>query len=243
MNEKPGTGTRRPLSRANAPGVQLTETHRRIRIVVVSNVALYRDGLAALLGRIGTLDVVATVGCPDEAAGYVRNSAADVVLIDLGAWNVGAAHKLLASAPTARVVVLAAPEGPEDVIALAEAGVLGYVTREQSLADVAEITESVARDEMACAPWIGTLLVKRVRALAADRPAPTDRLTPRETTVLALVTEGLSNRQIASRLHIELTTVKNHVHDILRKLGATTRAEAVALTAVGYGGADRRNGY
>jgi two-component system, NarL family, nitrate/nitrite response regulator NarL len=232
---------RRPLSRANASVAHPVEVQRRIRVVIVSNVALYRDGLAALLAKIGRLDLVATVGCPDEAAAYVRDGVVDVVLIDLGAWNVGAARKLLAAAPDARVVVLAAPEGPDDVIALAEAGVLGYVAREQSLADVAEITESAAREEMACAPWIGTLLVRRVQALAADRPAPTDRLTPRETTVLALVTEGLSNRQIASRLHIELTTVKNHVHDILRKLGAQTRAEAVALTALAYGGAHPRD--
>jgi two-component system, NarL family, nitrate/nitrite response regulator NarL len=241
MEEQSGIGTLRPRSRASVPAARAPENQIRIRVVIVSNVALYRDGLAALLGRIGKLDIVATVACPEEAAACVRDGAVDVVLMDLGAWNVGAAGKLLAAAPDARVVVLAAPEGAEDVIALAEAGVLGYVTREQSLADVADITESAARDEMACAPWIGTLLVRRVQALAADRPASTHRLTPRETTVLALVTDGLSNRQIAARLHIELTTVKNHVHDILRKLGAHTRAEAVALTALGYGAAHPRD--
>jgi DNA-binding NarL/FixJ family response regulator len=200
------------------------------RLVLVSDVVLYREGLAALLGRIDWLRVVASLPGPEEAASSVRDDAADVVLLDLGSRSVDAARKLLAAAPEARVVVLAAPEAADEVIALAEEGVLGYVTREESLEGLGAAIESAARDETACSPWIATLLVRRVQALAAGRPAATDPLTAREATVLELIAKGLSNREIGSRLHIELSTVKNHVHDILRKLGAHTRAEAVALS-------------
>jgi two-component system nitrate/nitrite response regulator NarL len=74
-----------------------------------------------------------------------------------------------------------------------------------------------------------------VQELAADRQDPSHRLTAREAGILQLIADGLSNREIASRLHIELTTVKNHVHNILEKLDAKTRAEAVALVGLGRG--------
>jgi DNA-binding NarL/FixJ family response regulator len=195
----------------------------------MSDVLLHREGLASLLGQIPALRVTDLVHGPAEAAACVRERNVDVVVVDLGAGNVASVQALLSSAPEARVVVLSAPQRPDDVITLAEAGVLGYVTREQSIAELGTTIESVASDEMACAPWIATLLIRRVQALAADRPVPVDRLTTREASVLELVAEGLSNREIASKLHIELTTVKNHVHNILEKLGARTRAEAVGL--------------
>jgi two-component system nitrate/nitrite response regulator NarL len=207
----------------------------RTRVAVVSNVRLYREGLSALLGRIGEFDLVASVAGPHEAAARVRDGNVDVVVLDVGTGNVAAARQLLAVAPGARVVVLAETEAPEDVIALAEAGVLGYVTRSSSLDQLEATIESVADNKMFCDPWIATVLVRRVQELAADRQDPSHRLTAREAGILQLIADGLSNREIASRLHIELTTVKNHVHNILEKLDAKTRAEAVALVGLGRG--------
>jgi DNA-binding NarL/FixJ family response regulator len=207
----------------------------RTRVAVVSDVRLYREGLSALLGRIGEFDLVGSATGPHEAAARVRDGNVDVVVLDVGTGNVAAARQLLAVAPGARVVVLAETEAPEDVIALAEAGVLGYVTRSSSLDQLEATIESVADNKMVCDPWIATVLVRRVQELAADRQDPSHRLTAREAGVLQLIADGLSNREIASRLHIELTTVKNHVHNILEKLGAKTRAEAVALVGLGRG--------
>jgi DNA-binding NarL/FixJ family response regulator len=138
------------------------------------------------------------------------------------------------------VVALAAPESEEDIIALAEAGVLGYVTRDESLDNLVTTIESVARDEMACSPWMATVLVRRVQALAAERPGPTQRLTAREAEILELIAQGLSNKEIAARLFIEVTTVKNHVHNILEKLGVSRREEAVACTRMSSQGAGGR---
>jgi two-component system nitrate/nitrite response regulator NarL len=203
---------------------------RRTRVAVASDVRLYREGLAVLLGRIGDFDVVASAAGPDEAAARVREGEIDVIVLDFGEANVAAARQLLSSTPDARVVVLGELERPDDVIALAEAGVLGFAKREaHSLVRLAQTIESVAREELVCDPQVATLLVRRVQALAANRPRPIDRLSAREVGVLHLLAEGLSNREIAAHLHIELTTVKNHVHNILEKLGARTRAEAVAL--------------
>jgi two-component system, NarL family, nitrate/nitrite response regulator NarL len=207
-----------------------TEQHT-IRVFIVSDVRLYREGLSALLGRMGHIAVVGAAGNPDEGAARVRDLQPDVVLLDAGAGrNVAAAHDIIGSTPNARVVALAAPEVEEDIIALAEAGVLGYVTRDESLDDLVMTIESVARDEMACSPWMATILVRRVQALAAERPRPTQRLTAREAEILDLIAKGLSNKEIGARLHIEVTTVKNHVHNILEKLGVSRREEAVART-------------
>jgi two-component system nitrate/nitrite response regulator NarL len=200
-----------------------------IRVFVVSDVRLYREGLSDLLGRIARISIVGTAGTTDAGLERVHDLQPDVVLFDLGAGrDLTVASDLLGRAPNARVVALAAPDSEEDVIALAEAGVLGYVTREQSFSDLVKTIESVARGEMVCPPWVATVLVRRVQALAADRPQPTHRLTPREEEILDLVGQGLSNKEIAARLYIEVTTVKNHVHNILEKLGVSRREEAVA---------------
>jgi two-component system nitrate/nitrite response regulator NarL len=239
MAEEIGIGGVDPRSRTNGSHavspvrVALPEpTRSRTRIVIVSDVLLHREALTALLDRLSGVTVVGVASGPDEAVSRLRDEAGDVALLALGHDNVEAARKLLAAAPDARVCVIGAPERPEHVIELAEAGVLGFLTREQSLSELSSTIESVSCSELACPPWIATLLVRRVQALAADRPGPTNRLTAREAAIVELIAEGLSNREIGERLHIELTTVKNHVHNILEKLGARTRAEAVALAGV-----------
>jgi DNA-binding NarL/FixJ family response regulator len=200
-----------------------------IRVVIVSDIRLYRESLSTLLGQFGHIAVVGVAGNAAEGIQLAAELQPDVVLLDIGvAGNAAAAHALREPAPHARTVVLATPQLEEDVIALAEAGVLGYVTRDESLHDLVSTIESVARDEMVCSPWMAMVLVRRVQALAAQRPKPLHRLTARETEILELVAEGLSNKEIAARLYIEVTTVKNHVHSILEKLGVTRRAEAVA---------------
>jgi DNA-binding NarL/FixJ family response regulator len=129
-----------------------------------------------------------------------------------------------------RVVALASSETEPDVIAYAEAGVSGFVTREESLADLVATILRAAAGDLVVSPQIAGTLLRRVTLLAAERPwrSPADSLTARELQVALLLDEGLSNQQIARRLQLELSTVKHHVHHILRKLGVARRSEAVA---------------
>lgn len=202
-----------------------------IRVVVASDIRLYREGLVESLEQSGSLGIVGVAGTPVETASTVRAGRADIVLLDLAMYGAIDVAQDLAS--ETKVVVLGVREVEDEVVTCAEAGVVGYVTRDASLRDLLEVVESVARGEMLCSPRIAALLNRRVAAVAGarrGRPAAA-RLTPRETEIVALMAEGLSNKQIAHRLSIEFATVKNHVHRILEKLEVEGRADAVARVA------------
>lgn len=202
-----------------------------IRVLIASDTRLYREGLLASLERAGSFDVVGTASDRAACLASVRALRPQVVLFDLA--MAGAAEALpetAAAASGTRVVVLGVREVESEVIACAEAGVSGYVTREASLEELVSVVESVARGEMLCSPRIAALLNRRVAAVAGARRGrlPTTRLTPREAEVVDLIADGLSNKQIARRLSIELATVKNHVHSILEKLEVERRTEVAA---------------
>lgn len=202
-----------------------------IRVLVASDVRLYREGLADSLRRGGRVEVVGTAADGGATMRCARELAPDVVLVDLAMvdWE-STVRGIVDSARDTGVVVLGVREIEDEVVACAEAGVAGYVTREASLEELVEVVESVARGESLLAPRIGALLLRRVAEAAGRSRAPTavGRLTPRELQVVGLIDEGLSNKQIAGRLSIELATVKNHVHSILEKLEVERRAEAAA---------------
>ncbi len=127
-------------------------------------------------------------------------------------------------------MALAVSEVESDVLAWAEAGVVGYVPREASLEDLVSTIEAVVRGELRCSPRIAATLFRRVTKLSANRRHTPQgiHLTPRELEILDLIDHGLSNKQIAGKLGIEVATVKNHVHNILEKLQVNRRGEAAA---------------
>ena len=204
-----------------------------IRVLVVAGVRFYRDGIAAALSADPRFDVVGSVADVPEAAAAFASLEPDVVLLDLaGADPAAQVSKLLEASPSARVVALGVTEAEEDVLPLAEAGVAGYLTRDGSVEDLLTTVESVAAGETICSPRMTATLLRRVALLARERGAHEpdhDRdLTSRERQIVALIDEGLSNKEIATRLRIELATVKNHVHNILEKLHVHRRGEAAA---------------
>lgn len=202
----------------------------RISVFVLSDVRFYREGLAEVLAATEQIAVLGTAAATDEGLQAAANFDPDVVLLDtVSVDGVATAQRLAQSMPRTKIVALAVPESEDDLILLVEAGVLGYVTREESLGEVVSAIISVVREQMVGSPKLRTLLVKRVRALAAElRPPVEATLTTRERQILDLIAQGLTNKRIANELQIEPATVKNHVHNILHKLGVATRAAAVA---------------
>ncbi|WP_428338562.1 LuxR C-terminal-related transcriptional regulator [Mycobacterium sp.] len=204
-----------------------------MRVIVVSSIRLYRDGLAHMLSQ---LDDVADVMTCEDTQGFLDSrqigSWAEtdplIVLLDMSVLSSSATARLIGRMmPTARIVALAVPETEPHVLACAEVGVVGYVTREGSMADLISVVRLAARGEARCSPVIVGGLLRRVAALSKDKDAHTmvRQLTSREMEIASHIAVGMSNRAIAARLSIELCTVKNHVHNILEKLGATRRGD------------------
>jgi two-component system, NarL family, nitrate/nitrite response regulator NarL len=202
-----------------------------IDVCIVAEVRLYREGLAQALKDADSLRVVTTAAPSPQLRNALAAQPHAVVLLDVaGTDGTRAALMLLAANPATRIVALGVTDREADIVACAEAGVAGYVTRDESIAELVATIQSVARDELNCSPQVAAALNRRVAALAAERrvTALQGRLSRREMEVVSLIDQGLSNREIAHRLCIELATAKNHVHNILEKLGVRRRTDAAA---------------
>ncbi|WP_236950302.1 response regulator transcription factor [Mycobacterium sp. MS1601] len=135
--------------------------------------------------------------------------------------------------PELRVIAIGASEADEsDILACAEAGVAGYHMRSDSLGDLIVLIHDVAAGISSCPPVVSAMLLRRLSSLAAQSKTSERELvlTAREIQILRMIEMGRSNRDIADDLDIAVHTVKNHVHNLLTKLGVSTRAEAAALS-------------
>jgi two-component system, NarL family, nitrate/nitrite response regulator NarL len=201
------------------------------RVLIIDDTRLYLEGLASILECDPRIAAVQTALDPDAALRCITASLPDVILLNTAmAGSDTILQVITKAAGQVPVVALSAKEAQEEVIAWAEAGVAGYLFRAESLATLVAVIQSVARGETLCPPRTTRMLLRHVAALASEqrfRPEVT-RLTPREWEILQLIDAGLSNKEIARRLCIEIRTVKNHVHSILKKLHVHRRSEAAA---------------
>jgi two-component system nitrate/nitrite response regulator NarL len=199
-----------------------------IRVFIVCDTRLYREGLAQILAGHAGIIVVGLAADTEEALPRLRELDPEVVLLDSALpGGTAALLQLREERPEAKIVALTLPETEEEVIQFAEAGVSGYVTRAASVDDLVATIRSVDRGELICSPRIAAAMLRRLSTVAAQSPPGQVRLTLREREIVQLIDAGFANKEIASRLHIQLSTVKNHVHNILEKLGVHRRADIV----------------
>lgn len=201
-----------------------------IRVLVVSDVRLYREGLSRLLAATGRVEVAAAVADVPEAVQSVRSLAPQVVVMHVVSHAGPAAVRQLAVEVTdAKIVVLALREVSAEIISYVRAGASGYLSLEGSTDDLVSTIEAVTRGEAHMSPRVAGALLRHLhpRCQNVDRSNPIP-LTRREVEVLAFLERGLTNRELARRLGISPATVKNHVHAILTKLDVSSRAEAAA---------------
>lgn len=202
-----------------------------IRVLIVADIRLYREGLADALARREALQVVGAAGSREGAIAALDECHPDVVLVDMAMLEGQAtARALLEHAPDLRVVVLAVPELERDVLNCAELGVSGLVPRDASLDELVATLECAAHGEVRCSPRMTATILRRLATLAAERGSARLEvlLTAREREVIELIDRGLSNKEIARRLGRSLPTIKQHVHNILEKLQVHRRGEAAA---------------
>lgn len=196
-----------------------------IRVLVVDDHPIVRDGLVAVLADEPDLTVVDAVSTAEEALEAAQALHPDVVLLDLelpGHDGVSAIPALVAGG--ARVLVLTAYGTDERVFGALQAGAAGYLLKGATASEIAEAIRSVHAGESALAPAVAARVVASVRPQHGRRS-----LSAREREVLGLLTEGLTTKEMARRLGITERTVKFHVHSLCAKLGAANRAQAVAL--------------
>jgi two-component system, NarL family, nitrate/nitrite response regulator NarL len=216
-------------SPAHEPMTKLRRIVPRIRVLFVSDVRLYREALAAWSQRRPIVRMVAAVGHRDAAVAVVREQRPDIALIDMRMPDgCDVARVMLLAMPELKLVGLGLAETEDNVLAYAGAGFAGYVPREAPLDDLVEILRGIARGEVRYSRSITAALLHRLAGAASAPVTGRMPLTPRETEIVRLIDDGLSNREIARRLAIEPATVKNHVHNLLEKLHVSRRGEAAA---------------
>ncbi len=207
------------------------DKQRPILVGVVSDVRLYREGIAESLSARDQFTVLGSAATLAGALALGEKLRGHILLLDVAmAEGLTIVRALSDTLPDLRTVGFALDEVEDDVVACAEAGIVGYVPRDASFDTLVEIMESASRDELVCSPRMASQLLRRLAVKPGSVGHPAEaRLTRREREVWQLLDGGLANKEIATELGIEVTTAKNHVHSLLTKLKVSSRAEAAAL--------------
>ena len=208
---------------------------RAVRIVVADDQTVVREGIAMLLGLLPGLEVVGAAADGEEAVRLVAEKAPDVVLMDLRmprCDGVEATRRIRTEYPGTQVVVLTTFADDESLFPALKAGARGYLTKDAGGDEIVRAVHSVLSGDAGLSPSIQRRLLERLSqpepAAAVATEAP-DGLTARETEVLVLIAEGLTNQEIARRLHVSTATVKTHISRILTKLALRDRVQLVVF--------------
>ena len=199
-----------------------------IRIMIVEDHHIVRQGFVALLKTIDDFEVVAEASNGELALPLYSRYLPDVTLMDLrlpGMGGVEAITKIRQLHPEARIIVLTTFDGDEDIYRALQAGARGYLLKGMDLGELVEAIRGVHRGKSRIPPAVAERLAERLAGPA---------LTERETAVLRLIVAGMSNKEIASALFISEATVKTHINNLLSKLGVSDRTQA-ATTALQRG--------
>ena len=208
---------------------------RPLRLVVVDDHEVVRQGLVSLLDRREGFQVVAEAGSVAEALEACRKFQPEIVVMDVrlpDGSGIEACRELRSELPETRVVILTSYPDEEAVLSAIIAGASGYLLKQIRARDLVAALESVGRGESLLDPAVTEKVLDRVRRIATG--AYTDelaQLTQQEQKILALVAEGKTNKEIAAEVFLSDKTVKNYVSSILSKLNLERRAQAAAFVA------------
>lgn len=199
----------------------------RLRVLVLSPLRFFAEALAAELSRFPHLDAWVWPG-------FQAETPPDVLLVEVHPPH--GLHLLRHwrdRFPAARIIALGVEERPEQVLECIESGAVGYVPSDAIVPELVAVIERASRGEALCAPAVAGQLFRRVAGLARDQqidPLAEALLTPREREVAGMLGRGLSNKAIARQLGVRVPTVKTHVHQVLRKLGTSSRVTLLAVS-------------
>ena len=202
-----------------------------IRILVVDDHPVYRDGLRALIERSTDLELAGEAASGGDAVALAETSSPDVILMDIrmpGMSGIDATRRILGARAETRILILTMSEDDDSLFAAMRAGARGYLPKDSDSADLVRAIRAVAGGDVIFGESIATRL-QAFFAAGQGRPAaaPFPELTDREDEVLELIARGLANRVIAAQLGISDKTVRNHVANIFNKLQVADRSQAI----------------
>ncbi len=201
----------------------------RIRVLIADDHPIFRDGMRGLLESVGDIDVVGEATTGEETVVLGGQLQPDVVLMDIsmpGVDGIEATRRLLHTSPHIAVLIVTMFEDDDSVFAAMRAGARGYLLKGASQAQTLRAIRSVASGEAIFSPSIAERLIGFFSTPQLNPEPIFPELTEREREILALISEGLSNPEIADKLYLSLKTVRNHVSNIFSKLQVVDRAQA-----------------
>jgi len=204
-----------------------------IRILVVDDHNLFREGLKMLLNSAAETAVIGEAGTGKEAISQAQEFTPDVILMDIQMPDMNgieATRRILADLPAVGIIMLTMLEDDDSLFAAMSAGARGYILKGADKAEVLKTVTAVAEGQALFGPAIATRLTtffQQGGQVGETAVTPFPDLTDREREVLTLIAQGLSNSDIASQLHISGKTVSNHISNIFNKLQVADRAQAI----------------
>jgi DNA-binding NarL/FixJ family response regulator len=201
-----------------------------IRVVIVDDHPVFRDGMRSLLESIPEVTVAGEAATGQEAVDLAAGLRPDIVLMDIGLPQMNgieATRAVLAACPTTRVLVLTMYEEPDSVFSALRAGARGYLLKDARSEEIVRAIKAVAGGGAIFGPAIAERLAAFFhRGGTARPPAAFSELTSRETEVLDLIARGMTNQEMAAHFGVSLKTVQNHVSNVLAKLHVVDRTQA-----------------
>lgn len=211
-----------------------------IRVLLVDDHQLFREGLANILNNQSDFQVIAEAGDGLEAQIKARKLKPDLILMDVimpGCDGLEATQRIKQESPRTTIVMLTVREDDDDLFQAIRNGAQGYLLKNIRSKDMLEMLRAATRGEAAITPAMGSRMMeefRRISQLAIQEPQEVEALTQRELEILSLVATGHTNHEIAAKLQVSIHTVKTHMRRILAKLHQERRYEA-ALFALREG--------
>ncbi len=204
-----------------------------IAVALIEDNRLVREGITALLNRLPDIQVVAEQASDNVTA--LERVSPQVILLDIGLRkgdSLRIAAKVRAQFPDAKVIVMDLLPAHEDIVEFVNAGVSGFIMKDATLEDLVDTIRSVHAGASVLPPTMINTLFSQIARDAIDRGRPevmeSVRMTPRERQVINLIAQGMSNKEIAGKLHVATHTVKSHVRNVMEKLTLHTRLQIAA---------------
>ena len=231
------TKSLRAKKKKKAAKVRSVPMENPIRLVLIDDNRLLREGIVEVILSQPGFEVLAASADVDEAIDLVRENKPDIVLLDFGLVNndsMGLTMMVHSEVPSAKVIVMGLLPTQEDVAAFLHAGASGFVMKDASFETFFSTIRAVAAGAQVLPAALTTSLFSQITNHAAGRSKAqileSVRLTLREREVIDLLAEGLSNKEISTRMNIAVHTVKSHVHNVLEKLSLRSRLEVAAFS-------------